>query len=104
MDYANVVFGAPLWRGSDITVTFACLANSEFGCSSGGRTPTLGDQHVATRRVGWGGVGGLTAAQKRLRRQAGIDTFRRRRDEEGRNADARRGLTSLNAEVEDIYT
>lgn len=55
MDYANVVFGAPLWRGPDITLTFACLANSECGCSSGGREPALGDKHVAARVVwrGW---------------------------------------------------
>lgn len=34
MDYVNVVFHAPLWHVSDITVTFACLANSNYGCSS----------------------------------------------------------------------
>lgn len=33
MDYVNVVFHAPLWHVSDITVTFACLANSNYGCS-----------------------------------------------------------------------
>lgn len=40
MDYVNVVFHTPLWHVSDITVTFACLANSNNGCSSsrgGGR-------------------------------------------------------------------
>lgn len=33
MDYVNVVFHTPLWHVSDITVTFACLANSNNGCS-----------------------------------------------------------------------
>jgi len=50
MDYANVVFHTPLWHVSDITVTFECLANSNYGCSLSRDTHTHTQLH---REINW---------------------------------------------------
>lgn len=54
MDYVNVVFHTPLWLVSDITVTFACLANSNYGCSLSGethKTRVRAQTHCCTGRL-----------------------------------------------------